>query len=292
MGFRCVKIKGGCPLGLVLNHVDKNYKVDGVETKALYDINFTLQEGEFICVLGPSGCGKSTLLNIIAGLDAESGGDVLLDGSPISGAGPDRGVMFQESALFPWMRAVDNVAFPLKIAGAPLKERTERAMHYLRLVRLSGFATRYPHELSGGMRQRVALARALIMDARVLLMDEPFAALDSQTKTILQLELQRIWMETKRTVFFVTHNVEEAVLLADRVIVLSAHPGTIKKEFRIELARPRQIDNVDLTYYVKNVMAVLKEEVEKVAKSEYGDDWSFEKDTVLSGADRDLGAYL
>lgn len=279
-------------MGLVIKNVSKDYTSDGRAAGALRNVNLELKDGEFVCVLGPSGCGKSTLLNIIAGLDKATQGTVELCGKRVCSAGPDRAVMFQESALFPWMRAVDNVAFPLKVAGVPKQERTERAMEYLRMVRLEGFASRFPHELSGGMRQRVALARALILDSKVLLMDEPFAALDSQTKTILQLELQRIWLETKRTIFFVTHNVEEAVLLADRVVVMSAHPGTIKKEFRIELARPRQKESIDLTYFAKNVMNVLREEVEKVAKNEFGSDWSFEKDTVLPGADRDMGGYL
>ncbi len=279
-------------MGLIIQNVSKDYPAQGKDAAALRHVNLELKDGEFVCVLGPSGCGKSTLLNIIAGLEKSTEGTVELGGRRICGAGPDRAVMFQESALFPWMRAVENVAYPLKVAGVPLKERTARAMDYLKLVRLEGFASRFPHELSGGMRQRVALARALILDSKVLLMDEPFAALDSQTKTILQLELQRIWMETGRTIFFVTHNVEEAVLLADRVVVMSAHPGTVKKEFRIELARPRQKDSIDLTYFVKSVMGVLRKEVEKVAKNEYGNDWSFEKDTVLPGADRDLGANL
>mgnify|MGYP001223809158 CR=1 FL=1 len=279
-------------MSLIIKDVNKNYIADGKPARALHDINLNLKDGEFVCVLGPSGCGKSTLLNIIAGLEDASSGTVELDGKMVKGAGPDRAVMFQESGLFPWMRAVDNVAFPLKLAGVSKEERTKRAMDYLHLVRLDGFSSRYPHELSGGMRQRVALARALILDSKVLLMDEPFAALDSQTKTILQLELQRIWAKTKRTIFFVTHNVEEAVMLADRVIVLSAHPGTIKKEFRIELGRPRVAESVDLTYFAKNVMAVLKEEVEKVAKSEFGNDWSLEEDTILPDSDSDMGGYL
>lgn len=279
-------------MGLVIKDVSKDYTLDGSPVGALRHVDLTIADGEFVCVLGPSGCGKSTLLNIVAGLEQASGGTVELDGSRITAAGPDRAVMFQESALFPWMRAVDNVAYPLKVAGVPKAERTARAMDYLHMVRLGGFAARYPHELSGGMRQRVAMARALVLDTKVLLMDEPFAALDSQTRTILQMELQRIWLETKRAVFFVTHNVDEAVLLADRVVVMSAHPGTIKKEFHIQLARPREKESLDLTYYAKSVMNVLREEVEKVAKNEFGGDWSFEKDRVLPGADSDLGANL
>ena len=279
-------------MGLDIKDVSKDYTSDGSPMGALRHVNLHIADGEFVCVLGPSGCGKSTRRNSVGGLARAGGGRVSVDGGRVSGAGPDRAVMFQESALFPWMRAVENVAYPLKVAGVPKAERTARAMEYLRMVRLEGFAQRYPHELSGGMRQRVAMARALILDSKMLLMDEPFAALDSQTRTILQMELQRIWLETKRTVFFVTHNVDEAVLLADRVVVMSAHPGSVKKEFRIQLARPREKESLDLTYYAKSVMEVLREEVEKVAKGEFGGDWSFEKDRVLPGADRDLGANL
>lgn len=279
-------------MSLVIRHVAKDYNTQEGKTRALQGIDLTLEKGEFLCVLGPSGCGKSTLLNIVAGLEDASEGEVELDGRKVTGAGPDRAVMFQEAALYPWLRAVENVEFGMKMAGVAKAERRERALEYLRLVRLESFANAYPHELSGGMRQRVALARALTLDSQVLLMDEPFAALDSQTKNILQLELQRIWMKTGRTIFFVTHNVEEAVLLADRVVVLSAHPGSIKKEFRIELARPRERESADLVYYTKRVMDVLREEVEKVAKAEYGSDWSFEDDRLPHSPDRDMGAYL
>lgn len=279
-------------MSLIIHNVSKEYNTQSGKSQALSDVNMTLANGEFVCVLGPSGCGKSTLLNIIAGLEKASSGEVTLDGKEVSEAGPDRAVMFQEAALFPWMRAVDNVEFGMKVAGVPKKERHEKAMSYLHLVRLDKFAQSFPHELSGGMRQRVALARALTLNSQVLLMDEPFAALDSQTKAILQLELQRIWLETKKTIFFVTHNVEEAVMLADRVIVMSACPGRVKKEFQIQLARPRQSGSVDIAYFSKCVMQVLKEEVEKVAKTEYGNDWSFEEDTVLPESNSGMGANI
>ncbi|HCC02811.1 MAG TPA: nitrate/sulfonate/bicarbonate ABC transporter ATP-binding protein [Ruminococcaceae bacterium] len=279
-------------MSLDIKNVGMVYETESGHIQALDQVNLQIRDGEFICVVGPSGCGKSTLLNIIAGLEHATDGEVLLDGQRITAPGPDRAVMFQEAALYPWMRAVENVEFGMKAAGVPPQERHQRAMKYLDLVRLKSFAQAYPHELSGGMRQRVALARALTLDSKVLLMDEPFAALDSQTRNILQLELQHIWMETKKTIFFVTHNVEEAVMLADRVIVFSAHPGHVKKVIKIELARPRQRGSIDLTFYVKSVMKDLAEEVEKVAKKEYGDNWSFEDDTVLHNPDSDMGAYL
>lgn len=200
--------------------------------------------------------------------------------------------MFQESALFPWLKVIDNVEFGMKMAGIAPDIRREKALHYLKLVHLTKFQNSFIHELSGGMRQRVALARALTMDSEVLLMDEPFAALDSQTKSILQMELQQIWLETRKTIIFVTHDVEEAVLLADRVIVMSANPGRIKKDFRVQLARPRKAESVDTTYTVAEIMKDLKEEVEKVAKAEFDGDWHIEKDPLLHNVDSHLGTGL
>jgi NitT/TauT family transport system ATP-binding protein len=279
-------------LSLIIENVGKRFVTKHKETHTLENIDLEIKKGEFICLLGPSGCGKSTLLNIIAGLEKASHGKILLNDNEIKSAGPDRAVMFQESALFPWLKVIDNVEFGMKLAGVGKEERREKALKYLKMVHLTKFQSSYIHELSGGMKQRVALARALTLDSEVLLMDEPFAALDSQTKNILQLELQHIWWETKKTIIFVTHNVEEAVLLADRVIVMSANPGRIKKEFKIELARPRVLESIDLTYVIKDVMKALKEEVEKVAKAEYDNDWSIEKDTVLFNTDNDLGIGL
>jgi NitT/TauT family transport system ATP-binding protein len=200
--------------------------------------------------------------------------------------------MFQESALFPWLKVIDNVEFGMKIAGVPKKERRERALHYLKMVHLTKFQNSYVHELSGGMRQRVALVRALTLDSEVLLMDEPFAALDSQTKNILQTELQKVWLETKKTIVFITHSVEEAVLLGNRVIVMSANPGRVKKEFNIDLARPRKAEDVNLTYIAAQVMEELREEVERIAKAEYDSDWSFEKDSVLYSSSSHMGTGI
>jgi len=279
-------------LSLIVEGVTKSFMSKHHKIYTLSDINLEIKKGEFICLLGPSGCGKSTLLNIIAGLVEATEGKVILNDHVVKKAGPDRAVMFQESALFPWQRVIDNVEFGMKIAGLPKEMRREKALKYLKMVHLTKFKDAFIHELSGGMKQRVALARALTLDSEVLLMDEPFAALDSQTKLILQMELQKIWWETKKTVIFVTHNIEEAVLLADRVLVMSAGPGIIKKEFKIQLARPRQLENIDLTYVLADVMKELKEEVEKVAKAEYDNDWNIEKDSILSHSDPDLGSNL
>lgn len=279
-------------MALVIENVSKRFQSKNKEINVLEKINLEVQNGEFICILGPSGCGKSTLLNIIAGLEKPSEGRVFLNGREVLSPGPDRIVMFQESALFPWLKVIDNVEFGMKLRGVPKKERYEKALKYLKMVHLTKFKDAYVHQLSGGMKQRVALARALTLDSDVLLMDEPFAALDSQTKNILLLELQRIWWETKKTIIFVTHNIEEAVLLADKVVVMSSNPGKIKKVFKIRLARPRLLDNPDIVYMISAIMKELKDEVEKIAKAEYDSDWSCEKDTVLYSSDSSLGIGL
>lgn len=279
-------------MSLVIKDVSKIFKSKHKETKPLSEVNLTVNKGEFICLLGPSGCGKSTLLNIIAGLEQPSEGELLLNGEKITGVSKDRAMVFQEAALFPWLRVIDNVEFGMKIAGVPPKERREKAMKYLKMVHLAKFKDSFVHELSGGMRQRAAIARALTLDSEVLLMDEPFAALDSSTKNILQIELQKIWMETKKTIIFVTHNVEEAVLLADRVIVMGVNPGRVKRDIKIQIARPRTLENSDLGYVVADVMRELKEEVEKVAKAEFDSDWNIEETGVLSDTGNNMGGGL
>lgn len=279
-------------MSLKVDAVSKRFISKHKETYTLDNVNLSFKKGEFICLLGPSGCGKSTLLNIIAGLEKPTEGKVFLGNKEIQGVGPDRAVMFQESALFPWLKVIDNVEFGMKIAGVPKEERREKALKYIKMVHLSKFKDSYIHELSGGMRQRIALARALTLDSEVLLMDEPFSALDSQTKSILRLQLQKIWWETKKTIIFVTHNVEEAVLLADRVIVMAANPGRVKKEFKINLGRPREEGNIDVAAVTAEIMKELKEEVEKVAKAEYDSDWSIKENIILYDSNNDLGAGL
>lgn len=274
---------------LRIEGVSKNFATDNGNTNTLDNIDLVIEKGDFISLVGPSGCGKSTLLNIIAGLERACSGKVYMEGREIREAGPDRLVMFQEAALFPWLKVIDNVEYGLKVAGLPKKERREKALYYLKMVHLTRFASSYPHELSGGMRQRVALARALAMDSDILLMDEPFAALDNQTRSILHTELQQIWRSTQKTIIFVTHNVEEAVLLADRVVVMTANPGRIKKEFRVKLARPRDVENVDLAFVVSQVHHELKEEVEKVARAEFDSDWQLNCDTFLPGPEKNIG---
>lgn len=279
-------------MSLLIKDVSKAFVSKHKVTQPLDKVSLEIKKGEFVCLLGPSGCGKSTLLNIIAGLEKPTGGTVIFNGKEVIEAGPDRAVMFQESALFPWLKVIDNVEFGMKMAGVPREERREKALKYLKMVHLTKFQNSFVYELSGGMKQRVALARALTLDSEILLMDEPFAALDSQTKMILQMELQKIWWETKKTVIFVTHNAEEAAFLASRVVVMAANPGRVKKEFQIQLGRPRQMDSLDISYVVADIMKALKEEVEKVAKAEYDMDWTLEKDNILYDSDSSMGIGL
>ncbi len=219
--------------------VEKKYNTRKGEVVALNGVDFDIKENEFICVIGPSGCGKSTLLNIIAGLLEPTSGQILVDGKPISGTGTDRGVVFQQYALFPWLTVKKNVEFGLKLKGLSKEECDTIAMKYLKMVELEKFADSYPKELSGGMKQRVAIARAYAMNPEVLLMDEPFGALDAQTRTQLQSELLKAWQEENKTCFFVTHDIEEAIVLATRVVIMSARPGRIKEVVDIDIPYPR-----------------------------------------------------
>ena len=236
---------------------------------ALENINLSVTAGEFLCIVGPSGCGKSTLLHLIAGLHHATSGQVLIDGKPVQGPGTDRILIFQELGLFPWLTVAENVDFGMKMKGIRAAERKDRVSHYLRLVHLAKFKESYVHQLSGGMRQRVALARALAAEPDVLLMDEPFAALDAQTRDLLHDELERIWAETGRTIIFVTHNVREAVRLGDRVALLSFRPGRVKREYRIDLARPRQLEDVSVARSARDILQDLREEINKSLEDEY-----------------------
>jgi len=241
-----------------LNGVSKRFVTSRHNTTAVQDISLDVTAGEFVVVVGPSGCGKSTLLNIVAGLDSADGGEALFDGRPIRGAGAERVVVFQDAALYPWLNVRANVEFGLKMKGVPGKERRLLVDRYLDLVNLRKFERAYVHELSGGMKQRVQLARALAVEPRMLLMDEPFAALDAQTRDVLQAELQEIWLRTGATILFVTHNVREAALLADRVIVMTPGPGRIKAEISVPLQRPRDID----THAVVDFAAEIRRELQ------------------------------
>lgn len=228
---------------------------------AIENINLAVNNGEFVCLVGPSGCGKSTLLNILAGLDNPTKGQVVLNGRPITGTGPDRIMVFQENALFPWMKVIDNVEFGLKIAKVEKLKRREIAMQYLDMMQLKKFAEAYVYQLSGGMKQRVSIARALVLDPEVLLMDEPFAALDSQTRDLLLVELQLIWAKTNKTIIFVTHNIIESVCLGDRVVVFTNRPGKIKKDIKIDYRRPRLTEDDNLKDFQRQVLYELKSEM-------------------------------
>src|SRR5215472_8080827 len=237
---------------------------------ALDDINLQVQRGEFLCVVGPSGCGKSTLLHLVAGLQRQTSGEVLIDGRAAEGTGTDRILIFQELGLFPWLTVAQNVEFGMRMKAAPKLERVAKVDQYLRLVHLRQFKDSYIHQLSGGMRQRVALARALATESDVLLMDEPFAALDAQTRDLLHDELERIWAETGRTIIFVTHNVREAVRLGDRVVLLTFRPGRVKREFVVDLPRPRHLEEVDVARTAREILDSLRDEINKSLEAEYG----------------------
>ncbi len=255
--FGSVEIK----LKLEIHGVTKTFQSKSSTLNALGPIDLDAQAGEFVCLLGPSGCGKSTLLNIVAGLDQPTRGEVRIDARSVQGTGTDRVMIFQNAALFPWLDVFDNVKFGLNMIGVPKPERQVIARKFLRMVHLGEFENAYVHELSGGMKQRVALARALALNPDVLLMDEPFGALDAQTRDILHDELQTIWSDTRKTILFVTHNVREAIVLGDRVVVFSARPGKIKQIFTINLPRPRQIESYAVVDLAREIMTVLRDDV-------------------------------
>ena len=227
------------PVRVHIDKVVKKFQTRNGEMTALNGVSFDIHQNEFVCVVGPSGCGKSTLLNIIGGLEKPTSGTVTVDGKPVEGPGPDRGVVFQQYALFPWLTVEDNVKFGLKLQGKSPEECNEIAQKYIKLVQLEDFAKSYPKELSGGMKQRVAIARAYAVNPEVLLMDEPFGALDAQTRTQLQSELLKTWEKEKKTCFFITHDVEEAIILAQRVVIMYARPGRVKDIVNIDIPYPR-----------------------------------------------------
>jgi NitT/TauT family transport system ATP-binding protein len=255
-----------------LAEVSRSFETAQGPLLALDGINLDLHGGEFVCIVGPSGCGKSTLLNLLAGLDQCTSGEIWTDGHRVQGPSSNRLLIFQELGLFPWLSVRENVEFGLRMRGIRHPECRERARNYLRLVHLSGFENSYIHQLSGGMKQRVALARSLVMEPEILLMDEPFAALDAQTRDLLHEELERLWEETGQTIVFVTHNVREAVRLGDRVVVMTFRPGRIKCEFDIKLPRPRHLEDPALTLVAREVLAQLKEEINKAVKVEFRDE--------------------
>jgi len=255
-------------------NISKVFTARGTTVTALRDINLDVRVGEFLVIVGPSGCGKSTLLDLLGGLAQPSGGRILVDGRPVTGPGLDRGVVFQQYALLPWRTALGNVQFGLEAKHVPRRERAGRAREYLNLVGLSGFHDRYPHELSGGMKQRVAIARSLAFDPDVLLMDEPFAALDAQTREGLQDELLRIWEQTGKTIVFITHGIEEAVYLGQRVAVLTSRPGRIKEVVDVPITARSATEDLrsdpEFAHYRHEIWTLLRDEVRKARSEELG----------------------
>lgn len=262
-------VGGGNALFLQMDHVGKTFTDQDRKSyfDVFSDIDLTISENQFVSILGPSGCGKSTLLSMVAGLENVTEGSILLQDNEIKQAGPDRGMVFQQPSLFPWLTVLDNVIFPLK-GKMGKKEATAHAEQFLKMVHLSRFKNNYIHELSGGMQQRVAIARALAMDPKVLLMDEPFGALDEQTRHILQDELIKIWQDTQKTVLFVTHSIQESIKLSDRVVVMGTRPGRIIADFTIDILRPRKRDDKVVIELEKKVMDMLEGEINKVLKEE------------------------
>lgn len=242
---------------------------DGHGGEVLTSVSLQIEDGEFFSIVGPSGCGKSTLLNLIAGFELPTEGSIFMDGNPVAGPGNDRIMMFQDSALFPWLNVIDNVKFGLDIIGCSKAEQEERAHQYLKLVKLDKFSHYRVHELSGGMKQRAALARALAMDCKVLLMDEPFSALDKQTTNILREELAEICAATKRTIILVTHSVEEALFLSDRVAVIGAGKTGLKKIYSVDMPRPRQIGSEPFLKLRREILNEVRIEVEQSEKGEF-----------------------
>jgi len=253
---------------IIVNNVQKVFKTKDREVVALKDINLEVNKGDFVCLLGPSGCGKSTLLNAVAGFSLPSSGTITVDGKSITEPGPDRGMVFQEYALFPWMTVAQNIAFGMEVQDKPKAEINDKVDWLLEVLKLKDFRDRFPKDLSGGMRQRVAIARVLGMDSPIMLMDEPFGALDALTRRNLQDELLRIWKEFGKTILFVTHSIEESIYLADRIVVMTYRPGTIKRDQRVTMPRPRDTSAPEFNELKRELGLLVMEEQQRHAADE------------------------
>ncbi len=272
-------------------HKSFNTKNKG-KLKVLDNINLDIEQGDFVSIVGPSGCGKSTLLYLIAGLEKSDTGSITVSGKKVKNPGPDRVVVFQEDGLFPWLTVLDNVTYGLKLKGLSKKEIKEKAIDVLKMVHLSNYIDSYPHQLSGGMKQRVSIARALVMEPDILLMDEPFSALDEQTRMVLHKELLEIWRKTKVTIFFVTHNIREAVQLSEKVVVFATRPGRIKEIIPVPSTKDGIMPDSVTLYTEQKILKILQEEIEKVLKEEMGDDYSFETNHIHRDHSGDLGSNI
>ncbi|TWH48809.1 ABC transporter ATP-binding protein [Sporomusa sp. KB1] len=278
-------------MSIELRQVEKWFADNsGNAIQAIDKVDLSIADGEFVALLGPSGCGKSTLINLIAGLDAVSTGELLFQGKPICNPGADRAVVFQEAALFPWLTVIENIKFAIQSGTG--REKADKALYYINLVHLNKFKHAYPYQLSGGMKQRVAIARALATDSPVLLMDEPFAALDEQTRMMLQAELLRIWQYTKKTVVFVTHHIREAIYLAERIVLFSYRPARVIKEYSISIPRPRVPDNFAAAQLEAEILAYLKIEMEKAVAEEIGEEYLLEAAASSSDIGDRMGSSI
>jgi NitT/TauT family transport system ATP-binding protein len=253
---------------IIVNNVQKVFKTPGKDVIALKDINLEIKQGEFVCLLGPSGCGKSTLLNAVAGFALPSAGEITVEGKKITGPGPDRGMVFQEYALFPWMTITQNIAFGLEVQKKSKAEIDLTVNQLLELLHLTDFRDRFPKDLSGGMRQRVAIARVLALDSPIMLMDEPFGALDALTRRNLQDELLRIWEKLGKTIIFVTHSIEESIYLADRIVVMTYRPGTVKRDQWVNMPRPRDPASPEFNELKRELGRLVMEEQQRHANDE------------------------
>jgi len=260
---------------------------------AVKDISLSIFDGEFISFVGPSGCGKSTLINLIAGFERPDSGSILCEGGAVNSSGPDRLVIFQEQSLFPWLSVRKNIEFGLRIKGMSKEQRRERAAYFLNMVHLNKFADSLPFQLSGGMKQRVAIARALAVEPKMLLMDEPFSSLDHRTRDLLHMELQQIWLQTKKTIVFVTHSVEEALRLSDRIVIMSSQPGRIRRIIRVSLPRPRDFFDPAIIRLRTAILEDLEDELNKLALKEGDNDWKVEEGALRrrahAGVDSPVG---
>src|SRR5690625_1850597 len=262
------------------------------QVKVLDDIHIEIEKGNFVSIVGPSGCGKSTLLYLIAGLEKADAGSISINDRKVTKPGPDRVVVFQEDGLFPWLTVLENVTYGLKLKNMSQKEAEEKALEVLKMVHLSKYVQSYPHQLSGGMKQRVAIARALVMEPDILLMDEPFSALDEQTRMVLHRELLEIWRKTKVTIFFVTHNIREAVQLSEKVIVFATRPGKIKDVIPIPTTKDGVMPDSVTLHTEQRILTILQEEIEKVLKEEMGDDYSFKANHLHRDNSGDMGSNI
>jgi NitT/TauT family transport system ATP-binding protein len=278
---------------LTIDGIEKSFVTEKKEKlKVLDNINLNVEKGSFVSIVGPSGCGKSTLLYLIAGLDKADQGEIRVAGNLVKKPGPERVVVFQEAGLFPWLTVLENVTYGLLLKKMSKEQAEQKAMEVLKMVHLSKYVDSYPHQLSGGMKQRVSIARALVMEPDILLMDEPFSALDEQTRMILHKELLEIWRKTKVTIFFVTHNIREAVLLSEQVVVFATRPGKIKEIITVPTMKDGIMPDGVTLHTEQKILSILEEELEKVLKEEMGDDYSFKTNHLHRGDSGDMGSHI